>query len=323
MSSKSHASVRIRPVLPWQGTAVLLFVLYCLCIPRALVAADNKTAPANLSAAQIVDKHVAARGGLQAWRAVQSLSVTGTMDAGRADSAARSIRLAKGGMGATSRRAHADAAGAVKGEATQQVQLPFTLEVKRPHKSRLEIVFAGKTAVQVFDGASGWKLRPYLNRNDIEPFTDEETKAETGRGDPEGPLVDYAAKGTRVELAGVEPVAGHDAYKLNLTMKNGNVQQIWIDTQSFLDVKVEGIPRRMDGKMRKVWVMQRDFRPVQGLMIPFVSETAVEGYRQTHAMTLKTVSVNPALDDARFTKAQMLVAEAPAASPAALVAVNK
>jgi hypothetical protein len=74
--------------------------------------------------------------------------------------------------------------------------------------------------------------------------------------------------------------------------------------------------------MHKVWVMQRDFRSVQGLMIPFVCETVVEGYPQTHALTLETVVVNRALDDARFSKAQMLAAEVPATPAAAPVAVN-
>ncbi len=322
MSRYSFSSASNAAVLPWQGTAILLLsILFCVGIPRALVAADSSAAHANLTAAQIVDKHVAARGGLQAWRAVRTLSVTGTMDAGRGDSAARSARLAKGGMGASVKRAHADAPAGDKGEATQQVQLPFTLDMKRPHKSRLEIVFADKTAMQVYDGANGWKLRPYLNRNDIDPFTPEEAKSEAARGDLEGPLVDYAAKGTKVELAGVEPVEGHTAYKLKLTMKSGDTQTIWIDAQSFLDVKVEGTPHRMDGKMHKVFVMQRDFRPVQGLMIPFVCETAVEGYPQTHALTLKTVVVNPTLDDARFTKAQMLTAGMPSA--ATPIAANK
>jgi outer membrane lipoprotein-sorting protein len=305
------------------GAPLLLSALVCLCFSRGLAAADSKTAPANLSAAQVVEKHVVARGGQQAWRALQTLSVTGKMDAGYGDSAERSRRLAEGGLGASVKRAHANTVvGAGKDKPDQQVQLPFKLEMKRPHKSRLEIEFAGKTAVQVYDGTNGWKLRPYLNRNDAEPFTAEEAKSESEKADIEGPLVDYAAKGTKVELAGVEPVAGHSAYKLKLTMKNGDAQNIWIDTQSFLDVKVEGIPRRMDGKMHKVWVMQRDFRSVQGLMIPFVCETVVEGYPQTHALTLETVVVNRALDDARFSKAQMLAAAVPATPAAAPVAVN-
>jgi hypothetical protein len=304
MSRYSFSTAPNRAVLPWQGTAVLLLgILFCAGIPRALAAADSSPAHANLTAAQIVDKHVAARGGLRAWRAVQTLSVTGTMDAGRGDSAARSTRLAKAGVGATVKRAQADTpAGADKGEATQQVQLPFTLDMKRPHKSRLEIVFAGKTAVQVYDGTNGWKLRPYLNRDDIDPFTPEEAKSEASRGDLAGPLVDYAAKGTTVELAGMEPVEGHTAYKLKLTMKNGDTQTIWIDAQSFLDVKVEGTPRRMDGKMHKVFVLQRDFRSVQGLMIPFVLETAVDGYRETHKAVIEKVTLNQKIDDSAFGK---------------------
>jgi outer membrane lipoprotein-sorting protein len=303
---------------------LVLGLLVCLCFSRGLAAADSKTAVPNLSAAQVVEKHAAAKGGLQAWRAVQTLSVTGKMDAGPGDSAARSARLAAAGVGASAKRTHADIlSGAAKDKADQQVQLPFRLEMKRPHKSRLEIEFAGKTAVQVYDGATGWKLRPYLNRNDVEPFTALEAKSESAKADLEGPLADYAAKGTKIELAGVEPVEGHAAYKLKLTMKNGDTQNIWIDAQSFLDVKVEGTPRRMDGKMRKVFVMQRDFRSIQGLMIPFVCETAVEGYPQTHALTLETAVVNRVLDDARFTKAQMPATGVPAVSAATPVAVNK
>ena len=118
----------------------------------------------------------------------------------------------------------------------------------------------------------------------------------------EGPLVDYAAKGTKVELAGVEPVAGRDAYKLKLTLKSGIVQHIWIDAQSFLDVKVEGAPRRMDGRMRSVFTYQSDFRSVDGVKVPFVLETAVDGYREMHKMAIEKVTLNPKLDDALFTK---------------------
>src|SRR6266852_4309563 len=255
-----------RVFLPGYGKITLLLgLLSCLCFLRAPLAADNKPAPANLSAAQIVEKHVAARGGLQAWRALQTLSVTGKMDAGSGDSALRSDRIARLGVGATVKHAPVGAAAAADKEGAKQVQLPLTLEMKRPRKSRLELQFAGKTAVQVFDGTNGWKVRPFLNRNDVEPFTTVELKSEVDRADMEGPLVDYAAKGTKVELAGVEPVDGHDAYKLKLTTKSGKVQHIWIDAHSFLDVKVQGTPRRFDGRMRDVWVYQRDFKSVGGL----------------------------------------------------------
>ncbi len=287
------AALRIDRVAP------LIALLFGLGLPQVMVAGSA----ANLTAAQIIEKHVAARGGVQAWKAVQTLTVTGKMEAGSGDSVARSTRLSRGGTGAVVKKARADAALANdKGGAAPQVQLPFSLDVKRPNKSHLEIEFAGKTAVQLYDGANGWKLRPYLNRDDYEPFTADEAKASAGQGQFEGPLIDYAAKGTKVELEKVEPVQGHDAYKLKLTMKDGNVQHIWIDASSFLDVKVEGLPRRMDGRMHPVYVYQRDFRSVQGLMLPFVVETTVDGYPNSHTMTIEKVTLNPKLDDARFSK---------------------
>src|SRR5580704_15392761 len=167
------------------------------CLAQAVTAADSKGPPAGVSVAQVVDKHVAARGGVKAWRTVQTLSVTGKLDAGTADSIERSAKIAREGVGASVKRAQVAAAKDGADTANQQVQLPFRLEMKRPRKSRLEIDFAGKTAVQVYDGQNGLKLRPYLNRNDVEPFSAQEAKSQTDKGDLEGPLVDYAAKGAR------------------------------------------------------------------------------------------------------------------------------
>jgi hypothetical protein len=297
---------------------LFLSILVGAWLAQAVSEAETKAPPSGFSAAQIVDKHVAARGGLQAWRAVQTLSVTGKLDAGTPDSVERSAKLALQGTGASAKRAERAAAEeSVKAAAAQQVQLPFRLEMKRPRKSRLEIDFAGKTAVQVYDGQNGWKLRPFLNRDDVEPFTADEAKAEAAKADLEGPVVDYAAKGTQVALEGMEPVEGHNAYKLKLTMKSGEVQHIWIDAQSFLDVKVEGAPRRLDGKMRNVWIYQRDFRSMQGLMVPYVYDTAIDGNPHSHKMLIESVAVNRTLDDARFAKPQVVVAAAaPAAQPA-------
>jgi len=280
---------------------MLFSALLYLCCSLVVVAEQSKKTQANLTAAQIVEKNVAARGGLEGWRAVQSMSWSGKLDAG-GGSLERSRRVAEGRGHRGPMEVANNNDAAAKGEANKQPQLPFVLEMKRPGKSRVEIQFAGKTAVQVYDGANGWKVRPFLNRNDVQPFTAEEAKAESEKAELDGPLVDYAAKGTKVELEGVEAVEGRDAYKLKLTTKTGDVQHIWIDTQNFLDVKVEGAPRRMDGRMRTVWIYQRDFRPVQGLMIPFVLVTAVDGYRETHSMVIEKVTVNPKLDDALFTK---------------------
>ena len=287
----------------------VLLGLLTVCVPAALWAADARAA--GLTAEQIVEKHVAARGGLAAWHAVQTMSWAGKMDAGVGDSVARSQNYLAQTWGSKSPskspKVRAAMAAAAKGEspkeeAAKQVQLPFVLEMKRPGKSRIELEFTGKTAIQVYDGKEGWLKRPYLNRNDWEPFSAEQAKASAGKWDMDGPLIDYAAKGTKVALEGVEKVDARDAWKLKLTLKDGAVQHVWIDQKSFLDVKVEGTPRRMDGKMHTVWIMQSDFRSVQGVTLPFELETVVEGYPDRHRMQLEKVAVNPKLDDNRFVK---------------------
>jgi hypothetical protein len=249
---------------------ILAIILLSFAVPLADVAATATPPVDQLSAAQIVEKNVAARGGLQAWRAVKTMSMSGKLDAG----------------------------------GKQNVQLPFVLEMERTRKTRLELQFNGQTAVQVYDGTNGWKLRPFLNRHEVEPYTPEELKSASMQTDLDGPLVDYAVKGTKVELAGVQQVEGHDAFNLKLTLKIGQVQHVWVDAQTFLDVKVEGTPRRLDGKFHPVATYFRDYRSVNGLMIPYVNETVVEGVKRTEKIMVEKVVVNPNLEASRFSKPQ-------------------
>jgi hypothetical protein len=121
------------------------------------------------------------------------------------------------------------------------------------------------------------------------------------------------AKGTRIELAGTEKVEGRDTYNLKLTMKNGAAIHVWIDAETFLEAKIEGQPRRLDGTDHPVEIYFRDYRPVDGLQIPYVLETKVLpvgqnalGMRDTPVPAEKTiidkVVVNPKLDQSLFSK---------------------
>ena len=271
---------------------------------------------AGLSATAIVDKNVAARGGLQAWRAVQTMSLSGKLGAGGNQRATLAAPAAVPSGPVTSKKGVRPLAPS---RPVEEAQLPFVMELKRPHKMRFELEFAGQTAVQIYDGANGWKLRPYLNRRVVEPYTPEEIKMSSMQADLDGPLVDYAAKGTRVELAGMEKVEGRDTYKLKLSLKDGRVLHAWIDAQTFLEAKMEGQPRRMDGTDHPVEVYFQDYREVNGLQIPFVLETRVLpvaktalGFRDTpvppEKITIEKVVVNPKLEESLFTKPEIQMA---------------
>ncbi|MFC5475524.1 outer membrane lipoprotein-sorting protein [Paraherbaspirillum soli] len=243
--------------------------LFVACGLLSLAASAKDVAPtSHLSAAQIVDKNVAARGGLQAWRAVNTLSMSGQIDAGGKTDA----------------------------------KLPFVMSMKRPHKSRFELRFREQTAVQVYDGTQGWKVRPFLGRDEVEPYTPAEAKSAAGMTELDGPLVDYAAKGIKVELQGMDKVEGHSAYKLKLTMKNQEERHLWVDASSFLELKIDGEPRKLDGRMHNVAIYYRDYKTEHGLTVPYLLETVVEGAKPSRKMTIQHVSVNQPMDDVYFAR---------------------
>ena len=110
-----------------------------------------------LSAVEIVDKNFAARGGFVAWRAVQTM--TGKLGAGGNERATLAVPVPGQPKGQGAILPHRPA---------EETQPPFVMDLKRPAKVRFELEFNKETAIQVFDGVQGWKLRPYLNRKEVE-----------------------------------------------------------------------------------------------------------------------------------------------------------
>jgi len=133
--------------LPMRSKAPLfLSVLLSACLVPALAVAESKAPPAGLSATQIVDKHVAARGGLQPGAGADAV---GERQARCRERRLRGAQRETGpGRAGCEREAGGSAgktpADSEKGTEAHEVQLPFRLEMKRPRKSRFEVDFAAR-----------------------------------------------------------------------------------------------------------------------------------------------------------------------------------
>jgi hypothetical protein len=242
--------------------SVLVLVLGLLAV-LYLDRVDTQ-APANARAVDaLIARNIAARGGADAWRAVSSLRLTGRMDLG------------------------------------QGMHVPYVLEQKRPGKMCLEFVFDGETAVQCADGNSGWKLAPFRGRPTPEPMTEAELRETADSADLYGLLYDYAARGHVVELEGREPVDGRDAIKLKVTLPKGGVRWVYLDAETALEVKLEAL-RMVAGREYRVETRYFDWQEADGLLIAHRQETLTEGDKESHFLTVDSVSVNPPLDDSRF-----------------------
>ncbi len=223
------------------------------------------------TADEIIAKNIQARGGMDKLKSVQSVKSTATMAMGP-------------GM-----------------------EAPGLLIQKRPQLARLEFTVQGLTAVQAYDGNSAWQIMPFMGKKDPEVMSADETKEMEEMADIDGPLVDYKSKGHQVELLGKEKIEGTDAYKLKLTLKNGDVQTIYIDADSFLEIKEE-TKRTVRGSEQVFESAIGDYKEVNGIVFPFAIESGVKGGQEKQKLTIEKIELNVPTDDSIF--------KMPAAAPA-------
>jgi outer membrane lipoprotein-sorting protein len=212
---------------------------------------------------EIVARHEAARGGRKALAAVRTLRMTGRADAGP-------------GRQAILRR-----------------------EIARPGRIRTEFVFQGTTGIYVWDGTSGWRVSPLDGSLEPEPMPAEAAALSAEQADFEGPLVDWKAKGNRVERVGTAALPGGPAHELKVTMKSGVVRTIWIDAKTGLVVK-SGSTRKVKGHETTLEVLYGDYRETGGVQFARSIEIGAEGRPQRLRIVVDSVEVNPRIDDSRF-----------------------
>jgi outer membrane lipoprotein-sorting protein len=215
------------------------------------------------TADDIIAKNIAARGGMDKLKSIKSIKTTATMTMGP-------------GM-----------------------EAPGVMVQKRPEMARLEFTIQGLTAVQAYDGSKAWQIMPFMGKKDPELMSGDETKEMEETADLDGPLVDYKSKGNTVELLGKEKIEGTDAYKLKVTLKNGDVQTEYIDADSFLEIKEE-TKRMVRGTEHEFESSIGDYKEVDGIIFPFAVESGMKGSDQKQKITISKIELNVPADDGMF-----------------------
>jgi outer membrane lipoprotein-sorting protein len=235
-----------------------------LGVAAALAAFVSPAAAAAQTVDEIVAKHLAGRGGREALAAVKTLRMTGRASAGP-------------GREAIVRR-----------------------EISRPGKIRTEFVFQGTTGVYAFDGKQGWRVSPLDGSFDAEPLPDDEAAASAEQADIEGPLVDWKAKGHKVELVGTASLPGGPAHELKVTLKSGAVRRVFVDAATGFIVRMEST-RRVRGHDVALETDFGDYRKTDGVAFPYSVEGSARGRPNRLRIVVDSVEVNPRLDESRFT----------------------
>jgi hypothetical protein len=174
-------------------------------------------------------------------------------------------------------------------------------ENRRPNLVRQEFVIQGMTGVNAYDGRTGWKIEPWNGKKDAEALSEEEMKSIIEDSDLDGPLVNYRAKGVKVEYVGMDEVEGTDTYKLKVTLASGDVRIYYMDTDYFVPIKID-TKRMVRGAEREYETILGDYKEVGGWYLPFSVEQGVKGNPNRSKVTYEKIEANVQLDDARFAK---------------------
>src|SRR2546422_10880706 len=108
-------------------------------------------------------------------------------------------------------------------------------EAKAPNLLRETFTIQNMTQVQAYDGSVGWQISPFQGRKDPELLGEDDLRGLVEEADFDGPLVDPEAKGNKIEYMGHDQVDGDDAYKLKVTLKNGDIFYYYLDPDTYIE----------------------------------------------------------------------------------------
>ena len=244
-------------------------ILPCLLAGALGLMAFGAGAAPQLSVEQVLDRHIAARGGAEAWHKIQAMAWTGHIESG------------PGGIS----------------------KVPFLMTFQRPAATRFEVLAQGQHSVRIFDGSKGWRLTPVDGGlPTVNDYSPEEVSYARDAAGLDGPLFDPASKGVKVVLVDMDTVEGHSAYQLKLTLPSGQVRHDWIDAQSFLELKYERVTHSPTGIPGVVSVYYRNYQTFEGLVIPLVMESGGPASKVTDKMIIEKVALNPTFATNQFAK---------------------
>lgn len=209
----------------------------------------------------LVARHLAARGGLQRIRAVQTMKIARTVPT----------------LGAT---------------------LNLVIYKKRQGLYRSEQTAPGRpTVLRGLDADGLWE---FVNDKVTRRPDSMAVELRELDGDIDGMLVDYQAKGHTVVYEGRGTEAGVDVHKLRVTLGSGAIRHVLLDARTMLERKHIGHVTLAPDRKVATTILFHDYREVGGLKFPFAIDEDRDAMGQTYAFYVERIDLDVPVDDAIF-----------------------
>ena len=205
---------------------------------------------------EIIDKHVKALGGKENLNKIQNVVMEGSLS-------------------------------------IQGTEIALTLTQVNNKINRQDITAMGMHGFEMLTDKEGWSYMPFQGMQKPEPKTADEVKVSQSDLDIAGPLVDYAAKGHKVELVGKEDVDGTECYKIKAILAGGKELTFFIDPASSMIIRTKE-KRKMNGQEVELQTDLSDYKEVEGVKMPY-SIT-----QQFGTVLISSIKVNQTIPESVF-----------------------
>lgn len=217
----------------------------------------------------IIAKNLAARGGVEKLRGLDTVKITGT------------ITLKMPGA---------------PGAAPKEVSVPMTTWAKRPNRMRRDQQFPDRTVSVGFDGTTVWVHDSAMGTPQKMTGPNAEATKDDASFDPL--FLTYKERGHEIELVGQEKLDGVDVYHLRVAKKNGQVEHHYLRADTGLEFRTVTAVRQ-GGTEIELRTDLTDYRTVDGMQVAFGMQQFRNG-QPVLEVELTAVDFNAPIDDDVF-----------------------
>jgi outer membrane lipoprotein-sorting protein len=183
------------------------------------------------TADEIINKHLDAIGGKEAWKKVNSIIFTGSI-------------------------------------MVQGMEISVVATFVHQKGTRQDISMGGMSGYSILTPTEGWSFMPFGGQQKPEALTPDQVKNGQDQLDIQGELIDYKAKGHVAEYLGKEDVEGTECFKVKLTLKSGVIKTLFFDPSTYYQIR-EVQKTTSDGKEVESTVNYSNFQKLpEGIVVP-------------------------------------------------------
>ena len=206
---------------------------------------------------EVVNKHIDAIGGKDNWKKVTSTKMEGSLSVQGTDVSVTITKLHNKGM-------------------------------------RQDIAVMGMTGYIIVTPTAGTTFMPFQGQTEPVKMSEEDLKQAQDQVDAQGALIDYKEKGHTVELAGKETVDGVECYKLNVVLKGGKKETLFIDAKTYYQVRLVA-SAKVNGQDVEQTISFSNFQKLpEGVVFPMTIT------QQFGEVTVTKMEINKVVDESIF-----------------------